>query len=216
MSVGIGSAVDEQRMAPVNETMTTVVGNVITEVKQRRITDGTRVASFRMASNERRFDKETQEWVNGDSLFVTVTCWRKLALGVCASLMKGDPVMVTGRLFTRGYEIEGQKRSVTELEAVAVGPDLSRCFADVSRASRRATEDVPAEAAPDDAASTPVGASASSLAAADAGALNGTEAVDAAARGPLVPVPTQDERRPSAKGEKADGAAPQLAVVGSS
>jgi len=83
-------------MAPVNETMTTVVGNVITEVKQRKITDGTRVASFRMASNERRFDKETQQWVNGDSLFVTVTCWRKLALGVGASLVKGDPVMVTG------------------------------------------------------------------------------------------------------------------------
>src|SRR5581483_628331 len=59
-----------------NETVTTVVGNVITDVKQRRITDGTRVASFRVASNERRFDKESQSWVNGDSLYVTVTCWR--------------------------------------------------------------------------------------------------------------------------------------------
>jgi single-strand DNA-binding protein len=129
----------------VNETMTTIVGNVITGITQRKIGDGTRVASFRMASNERRFDKETQQWVNGDSLYVTVTCWRKLALGVNASLVKGDPVIVTGRLFTRGYEVEGQKRSVTELEAMAVGPDLSRCLADVSRARRQASEDAPAE-----------------------------------------------------------------------
>ncbi len=128
-----------------NETMTTIVGNVITGITQRKIGDGTRVASFRMASNERRFDKETQQWVNGDSLYVTVTCWRKLALGVNASLVKGDPVIVTGRLFTRGYEVEGQKRSVTELEAMAVGPDLSRCLADVSRARRQASEDAPAE-----------------------------------------------------------------------
>lgn len=128
--------------------MTTIVGNVITNVTQRKIGDGTRVASFRMASNERRFDKETQQWVNGDSLYVTVTCWRKLALGVNASLVKGDPVIVTGRLFTRGYEVEGQKRSVTELEAMAVGPDLSRCLADVSRARRQAAEEVLAEVSP--------------------------------------------------------------------
>lgn len=128
-----------------NETLTTIVGNVITEVSQRKIGDGTRVASFRMASNERRFDKESQQWVNGDSLYVTVTCWRKLAMGVGASLVKGDPVMVTGRLFTRGYEVEGQKRSVTELEAFAVGPDLSRCMADVSRPRRQLCDADPGE-----------------------------------------------------------------------
>jgi single-strand DNA-binding protein len=189
----------------VNETMTTVVGNVITDVKQRRIADGTRVASFRMASNERRFDKETQQWVNGDSLFVTVSCWRKLALGVGASLMKGDPVMVTGRLFTRGYEVEGQKRSVTELEAVAVGPDLSRCVADVSRARRQATEDAPAELSmvdeiPDSAEAPSAGGP-----------------VDADGRIPTTAtaVPSQHERRGSEVADATE-AGPQLAVVGSS
>jgi single-strand DNA-binding protein len=184
-----------------NETVTTVVGNVITDVKQRRITDGTRVASFRMASNERRFDKETQGWVNGDSLFVTVTCWRKLALGVTASLMKGDPVVVTGRLFTRGYEVEGQKRSVTELEAVAVGPDLARCVADVTRASRKASEDAPAE--------VPVE---------EPPASEGVSTIDLAdvVSGPFTALPEQQERRLPGKSERVAGSTPQLASVGSS
>jgi len=194
-----------------NETVTTVVGNVITDVKQRRITDGTRVASFRVASNERRFDKETQSWVNGDSLYVSVTCWRKLALGVTASLTKGDPVMVTGRLFTRGYEIEGQKRSVTELEAFAVGPDLSRCVADVTRASRKASEDVPAEIAVEEVAVEEVVLEDAS------GSQNGASAGSAPAdSGPLTPVPAQQERRSQGKSERADSATPQLAAVGAS
>lgn len=184
-----------------NETVTTVVGNVITDVKQRRITDGTRVASFRVASNERRFDKETQSWVNGDSLYVSVTCWRKLALGVTASLTKGDPVMVTGRLFTRGYEIEGQKRSVTELEAFAVGPDLSRCVADVTRASRKASEDAPAEIAGEELEVSEDAAANESLSA---------ESV------PLTPVPTQHERRSPAKAERSAAETPELVAVGAS
>jgi single-strand DNA-binding protein len=184
-----------------NETVTTVVGNVITDVKQRRITDGTRVASFRVASNERRFDKETQSWVNGESLYVSVTCWRKLALGVAASLTKGDPVMVTGRLFTRGYEVEGQKRSVTELEAFAVGPDLSRCVADVTRASRKASEDVPAEVVVDEVVGS------------EEAAATATEEV---VSGPLTPLPTQHDRRPQGKSDRSGSEAPQLAAVGSS
>jgi single-strand DNA-binding protein len=184
-----------------NETVTTVVGNVITDVKQRRITDGTWVASFRVASNERRFDKETQGWVNGDSLYVTVTCWRKLAVGVTASLTKGDPVMVTGRLFTRGYEIEGQKRSVTEIEASAVGPDLSRCVANVTRASRKASEDMAPEA--------PVEVEMSE----DGGDSAGSVTTDS---GPLTPVPSQQERRPSGKSERVETGTPQLVSVGGS
>ncbi|MDQ2708074.1 MAG: single-stranded DNA-binding protein [Actinomycetota bacterium] len=173
-----------------NETMTTIVGNVITDVKQRRIADGTRVASFRVASNERRYDKATEQWVAGDSLFVSVTCWRKLALGVSASLMKGDPVIITGRIFTRGYEVEGQKRSVTELEAVAVGPDLSRCFAEVSRARREATEDVPGDGAPDES----VG--------------DGTTESDATGTVRLAAVPSQPVRRASESAEMAVAGSP--------
>ena len=127
-----------------NETSVTIVGNVLTDPKSRRTAEDVRVVSFRVASNERRFDKASGEWVDGDRLFVTVTCWRRLANGVVASLSKGDPVMVTGRLYTRGYEVEGQKRSITELEATAVGPDLSRCSAELVRVRRSASEDAPA------------------------------------------------------------------------
>jgi single-strand DNA-binding protein len=130
-----------------NETTVTITGNVITDVKSRRTGEGVRVSSFRMASNERRFDKMTGEWVDGDRLYVTVTCWRRLATGVSTSLLKGDPVVVTGRLFTRGYEVEGQKRSVTELEATAVGPDLSRCSAELTRVHRAGSEEARGAAA---------------------------------------------------------------------
>ncbi|MBA2308221.1 MAG: single-stranded DNA-binding protein [Pseudonocardiales bacterium] len=131
-----------------NETVTTIVGNVISELTPRRTAAGVRVVGFRMASNERRFDKATGEWVDGDRLYVSVTCWRKLAIGVSASLVKGDPVVVTGRLYTREYEYEGKHRSVTELEANAVGPDLSRCTADVQRVRREATADVAEQVEP--------------------------------------------------------------------
>lgn len=128
-----------------NETMITIVGNVISEVKPRRTADGVKLVSFRVASNERRFDRTTEQWVDGDRLYVTVTCWRKLAQNVLVSLMKGDPVIVMGRLYTRGYEVEGNKRSVTELEAHAVGPDLTRCFTELRRSRREASEDAAAE-----------------------------------------------------------------------
>ena len=134
--VGIGG-----RGTTMNETTVTITGNVITEVKSRRTGEGVRVASFRMASNERRFDKAAGRWVDGDRLYVTVTCWRRLAHGVQTSLLKGDPVVVSGRLFTRGYEFEGQKRSVTEVEATAVGPDLSRCVAELTRVHRAGSEE---------------------------------------------------------------------------
>lgn len=119
-----------------NETMVTVIGNVITEVKRRRTGDGEGPVGFRIATNERRFDKATQQWVDGDRLYLSVTCWRRLAEGALLSLSKGDPVIVQGRLYTRHYELDGQKRSVTELEAWAVGPDLARCSAIPKRPRR--------------------------------------------------------------------------------
>lgn len=125
-----------------NETPITIVGNVISDVKARRTTDGQRMVSFRVASNERRYDKDSGEWVDGDRFYVTVICWRRLANGVALSLAKGDPVIVTGRLYTRGYEVEGQKKSVTEVAATAVGPDLARCCAELARQPRTALEEL--------------------------------------------------------------------------
>lgn len=116
-----------------NETYTTLVGNVVSDVKQRRTMEGIKVVHFRVASNERRFDRSTGEWTDGEQLFVNVTCWRRVANGVVASLNKGDPLLVTGRLYTRNYEHEGQRRVSVELDAQAVGPDLARCTAEVRR-----------------------------------------------------------------------------------
>lgn len=115
------------------ETLVTVTGNVISDLRSRRTGDGARLVSFRLASNERKFDRDTETWVDGDRFFVTVTCWRKLADGVAGSLAKGDPVLVTGRLSTRNFAVDGQRRSSTELDAYAVGPDLGRCTADIRR-----------------------------------------------------------------------------------
>lgn len=135
-----------------NETHVTVVGRVINKPEYRLTRNDVEVANFRMASNERRYDKETQQWVDGDSLYVNVTCWRRLAFGVHACLDKGDPVVVTGRLYTRGFEVDGKRRSVTEMEAHSVGPDLSRCTLSMHR---KRDGDRPAEVAGVDQADAP-------------------------------------------------------------
>jgi len=125
----------------VNETHVTIVGRVISDPQHRQTRNDVDVTKFRMASNERRFDKESQQWIDGDSLFVEVTCWRRLAFGVNACLAKGDPVVVTGRLYTRGFKVDGKRRSVTEMEAIAVGPDLARCTASLHRRRDRRPAD---------------------------------------------------------------------------
>ena len=119
------------------ETHMTVVGNLATGVTERRFADGTPVANFRVASTERRYDRASGGWGDGDSLYVEVTCRRQLAENAAASLVKGDPVVVTGRLFTRDYEHQGQRRSTMTLEAQSIGADLSWCTAVVSRTRRR-------------------------------------------------------------------------------
>ncbi|SCE95023.1 single-strand DNA-binding protein [Micromonospora haikouensis] len=110
------------------DTYVTVVGNVLTAPEWRRTTQsGTLVANFKVASTARRLDRGSGRWVDGNSLRVRVNCWRKLAEGVAASVMVGDPVVVAGRLYTRDWTDDaGNHRTVYELEAVAVGHDLSR------------------------------------------------------------------------------------------
>lgn len=122
------------------ETHLTVTGNVITNVIRRRFLDGTTLVSFRVASNERRYDKDTGTWVKGDSLYVSVTCWRQLGENVLRTFSVGDPIIIRGRLYTRSYEDkEGRQKSVIELEGLAVGPDLSRSVAKVTRLHRDGT-----------------------------------------------------------------------------
>jgi single-strand DNA-binding protein len=109
-------------------TNITVVGNALNTPEWRRFErTNALVANFKIASTSRRFDKQNNRWIDGDNLRVRVNCWRRLAEGVVASVKVGDPVVVTGRLFTRDWTTEdGQRRSTYELEAVTVGHDLSR------------------------------------------------------------------------------------------
>ncbi len=110
------------------DTHVTIVGNVLTAPEWRRTTQSnTLVANFKVASTARRLDRDSGRWVDGNSLRVRVNCWRKLAEGVAASVALGDPVVVCGRLYTRDWTDDaGNHRTLYELEAVAVGHDLSR------------------------------------------------------------------------------------------
>ena len=128
------------------ETYLTVVGKVVTEINQRTLSSGDKVCSFRLMANERKFNREQQEWGDGDKLYLHVTCWRKLAENVSASLFKGDNVMVHGRLYLNEFEVNGEPKSMMELEARAVGPNLSMCPAMLQRPSWAAA--IPSDAAP--------------------------------------------------------------------
>lgn len=111
-----------------NDTYVTVVGNLVTDPELRNLeSNGVPVAHFRMGSTARRWDKTSGGWIDGNSLFVNVNCWRNLAENVSRSLFKGDPVVVTGRLYSREYTGDDGLRRVTfDLEAAAIGHNLSR------------------------------------------------------------------------------------------
>ncbi|MFI5936922.1 single-stranded DNA-binding protein [Actinoplanes sp. NPDC051494] len=110
------------------DTNIVVIGNVLTAPEWRRTANSnTLVANFRVASNARRLDRETGRWVDGNHLRVRVSCWRRLAEGVASSVTVGDPVVVSGRLYTRDWtDSEGNLRTSYEMEAAAVGHDLAR------------------------------------------------------------------------------------------
>jgi single-strand DNA-binding protein len=121
-----------------NETTITVVGNLVDDPRLRTTEGGVEVTGFRVASTARRFDRDTAKWIDSGSVFLGVSCWRALGVNVVASLRKGDPVVVHGRLYTRQYERDGQLRSSYELDALAVGPDLARGTASFQRVARGA------------------------------------------------------------------------------
>lgn len=119
------------------DTYVTVQGNLTADPIGRSTTAGASVVGFRIASSARRFDRETKEFRDGEPLYISVSCWRALGQNVNATLRKGDSVIVHGRLTYRTYDDKvGTRRSVHEIDAVAVGPDLTRCPADLRRPSR--------------------------------------------------------------------------------
>lgn len=110
-----------------HEPVLTVVGNIGRTPRQRVLANGTIVADFRLASTPRRFDKATGSWHDGDTTWFGVTCWRALAEHCAQSLGKGDRVIVTGRLTSRKWvNDQGEERTGLEIDATAVGFDLTR------------------------------------------------------------------------------------------
>jgi single-strand DNA-binding protein len=125
------------------DTYLTVQGNLVADPVTRSTANGASVVGLRIASSGRRFDKNLGEFRDGDTIFMTVSCWRGLGINVAASLRKGDSIVATGRLTFRTYDDRlGIRRSVHELDAIAVGPDLARCPVDVRR-PQRPSEPVP-------------------------------------------------------------------------
>lgn len=109
------------------DTFVTVCGNVVADPVRRATASGLAVVSLRLASTPRRFERTSQEWKDGPTLFINVTCWRSLADNVARSLHRGDPVIVYGRLMFREWkDREEQPRHAYEIDAAVVGPDLAR------------------------------------------------------------------------------------------
>ncbi|MFG2814609.1 single-stranded DNA-binding protein [Streptomyces sp. NPDC048410] len=118
------------------ETVITVIGNLVDDPELRFTPSGAAVAKFRVASTPRTFDRQTNEWKDGESLFLTCSVWRQAAENVAESLQRGMRVLVQGRLKQRSYEDrEGVKRTVYELDVEEVGPSLRNATAKVTKTS---------------------------------------------------------------------------------
>ena len=119
------------------DTQITIAGNLVDDPELRFTPSGQPVAKFRVASTPRFLDKNTNEWKDGDSLFLTCNVWRQAAENVAESLTRGMRVIVQGRLRQRSYETkEGEKRTVYEVEVDDVGPSLRNASAKVSKMAR--------------------------------------------------------------------------------
>jgi single-strand DNA-binding protein len=119
------------------ETVITVVGNLTADPELRYTQNGLAVANFTIASTPRNFDRASNEFKDGETLFLRASVWREFAEQVAGSLTKGSRVIATGRLKQRSYETkEGEKRTSIELEVDEVGPSLRYATAQVTRTSR--------------------------------------------------------------------------------
>lgn len=119
------------------ETTLTLIGNLTNDPELRFTPSGSAVANFTVASTPRTFDRQSNEWKDGETLFLRASVWREAAENVAASLTKGMRVIVSGRLKSRSYETkEGEKRTVIELEVDEIGPSLRYANAKINRTQR--------------------------------------------------------------------------------
>jgi single-strand DNA-binding protein len=119
------------------DTNITIIGNLVGDPELRYTPTGQAVAAFRVASTPRRYNNQTGQWEDGDSLFLSCNVWRQAAENVAESLTRGMRVIVSGRLRQRSYETkEGEKRTVYEIEVDEVGPSLRNASAKVTKSQR--------------------------------------------------------------------------------
>lgn len=127
-----------------NETVLTIVGNLTADPELRFTNSGIPVASFTVASTPRTFDKQANEWKDGEALFMRCSVWRDLATNLAESLTKGARVVVQGRLQQRSYtDKEGNQRSAIDLQVDEVGPSLRYATAKPVRANRNTQQQPP-------------------------------------------------------------------------
>ena len=119
------------------ETVITLVGNLTNDPELRFTPSGAAVANFTVASTPRTFDRQSNEWKDGETLFMRCAVWREAAENIAESLTRGTRVVVTGRLQSRTFDTkEGEKRTVIEMQVDEVGPSLRYATAKVAKASR--------------------------------------------------------------------------------
>lgn len=133
------------------DTYVTMQGNLVADPVQRPGGAGGKVTKFRLACSGRHFDKGANDWVDTNTVFMDVACWRQLGDNVFTSLHKGDTVLVHGRLDYREWDdADGKRRSAVEVSATSVGPDLARYVALLSKPNRHLDSgdgsDVPVQA----------------------------------------------------------------------
>jgi single-strand DNA-binding protein len=119
-----------------NDIITTVVGNTVTDVSLRTTTSGASVASFRLASNSRRFDKTSKSWVEQEPSYLSITAWSQLAENVALSVHKGQPIVVTGKLKVRQWQDGEKSGTAVEIDAQSIGHDLNRGTSDFTKVKR--------------------------------------------------------------------------------
>jgi single-strand DNA-binding protein len=119
------------------DTIITIVGNLTGDPELRFTPSGAAVANFTIASTPRSFDRQSNEWKDGETLFMRCSVWREAAENVAESLTRGTAVIAQGRLVSRSYETkEGEKRTVMEMQVDEIGPTLRRATAKVTKAQR--------------------------------------------------------------------------------
>ena len=119
-----------------NDIITTVIGNAVTDVSLRVTSSGTSVASFRIASNSRRFDKSTSSWIDQEPSYLSITAWSQLAENVALSVHKGQPLVVTGKLKVRKWQDAVKSGTNVEIDAIAIGHDLNRGTSEFTKVKR--------------------------------------------------------------------------------